>query len=379
MTIEMWPIDRPKDYPKNARKWTDKAIAKVAASIREFGFRQPLVVDSQEIIVIGHLRRTAARTLGLTEIPVHVASDLSPAQIKALRLADNRTSQEATWDLELLRPELLELKALDFDLSVTAFDVREIERKTKPADEEPEPESEEFQGIFAFRECAILPSSNEWGIPDLRADMLATQIPRELWPGGDVGNPAAKLFLHGTAKFLHDCIGGTLAFYVEDHRFECIWSDAVKFAGSLFGKWGAVCSPDFSVWRDDPLSVQLFNFYRSRWCARYWQEAGIKIIPSLNWSDERSDKFALAGLPANPPVVSVQCRTTKSRKGKEFFIRGIVRGISELKPGAVVIYGLAGREWVEPELPSGPEYVWIEDWATARKRIRNEKAKAGVP
>lgn len=71
MRVEMWPIDRPKDYPKNARKWTDKAIAKVAASIREFGFRQPLVVDSQEVIVIGHLRRTAARTLGLTEIPVH--------------------------------------------------------------------------------------------------------------------------------------------------------------------------------------------------------------------------------------------------------------------------------------------------------------------
>ena len=55
--VEMWPIDRPQDYPNNARKWTDKAVAKVAVSIREFGWRQPVVVDSQGVIVIGHLRR----------------------------------------------------------------------------------------------------------------------------------------------------------------------------------------------------------------------------------------------------------------------------------------------------------------------------------
>lgn len=79
--IEMWPIDRPIDYPKNARKWADKAIAKVAASIKAFGFQQPLVVDSQGVIVIGHLRRVAARTLGITEVPVHVARDLSAIAI----------------------------------------------------------------------------------------------------------------------------------------------------------------------------------------------------------------------------------------------------------------------------------------------------------
>jgi ParB-like chromosome segregation protein Spo0J len=64
MLIEYWPIDRPKDYPKNARKWSGQAIGKVAASIREYGFRQPVVVDVHDVIVIGHLRRAAARFWG---------------------------------------------------------------------------------------------------------------------------------------------------------------------------------------------------------------------------------------------------------------------------------------------------------------------------
>lgn len=128
MLIENWPIDRPKDYPHNARKWTKQAIEKVAASIRAYGWRQPVVVDLNEVIVIGHLRRAAGKHIGLTEVPVHVARDLSPAQIRGLRLADNRTNQEASWDDELLGLELAELGELDFDLSLTGFDQHEIDR-----------------------------------------------------------------------------------------------------------------------------------------------------------------------------------------------------------------------------------------------------------
>jgi hypothetical protein len=126
MGIELWPIDRPVPYPKNARKWSERAIATVAASIREYGFRQPIVVDAAGVIVIGHLRLAAAKSIELKEVPVHVARDLTPAQIKGLRIADNRTSQEATWDFDLLGPELLDLKSMDFDLSLTGFDTSEI-------------------------------------------------------------------------------------------------------------------------------------------------------------------------------------------------------------------------------------------------------------
>jgi hypothetical protein len=126
MKIEMWPIDRPVPYPKNARKWSGHAIAKVAASIKEFGWVQPIVADLKDVIIIGHLRQAAARYLGLTEVPVHVPLNLTPAQVKALRIADNRTHEEASWDTKLLGVELIELKIEQFDLDVTGFEEIEI-------------------------------------------------------------------------------------------------------------------------------------------------------------------------------------------------------------------------------------------------------------
>lgn len=107
-------------YEKNPRR-NDAAVQAVAASIREFGFRQPIVVDEAGVIIVGHTRYKAALELGLKEVPVHVASGLSPAQIKAYRIADNQTNTLATWDEELLPLELAELKELEFDLDLLGF------------------------------------------------------------------------------------------------------------------------------------------------------------------------------------------------------------------------------------------------------------------
>jgi DNA modification methylase len=127
MHVEIWPIDRPVPYARNARKIPQSAIDKVAASIKEFGWRQPIVVDADGVIVAGHTRLLGARKLGLTEVPVHVAHGLTPAQIKAYRLMDNRSHQEAAWDVDLIGPELLDIKGLDLDLSLTGFDPTEID------------------------------------------------------------------------------------------------------------------------------------------------------------------------------------------------------------------------------------------------------------
>ena len=127
LRVTNWPINKPTPYSRNARKISPKAISKVAASLREFGFRQPIVVDSQGIIIAGHTRLLAAKQLGLSEVPVHVAENLSPAQVKAYRLMDNRSHEEADWDSELLGSELTELKGLDFDLGLTGFDSNELD------------------------------------------------------------------------------------------------------------------------------------------------------------------------------------------------------------------------------------------------------------
>ena len=112
-------------YARNPRR-NDAAISKVAASLQEFGWRQPIVVDAEMVVVAGHTRLEAARSLGMGEVPIHVATGLTPEQIKAYRLADNRVGQEAEWDHELLRLELGELESMDFALDLTGFDSDEL-------------------------------------------------------------------------------------------------------------------------------------------------------------------------------------------------------------------------------------------------------------
>jgi DNA modification methylase len=132
LAVEWWPTSRPIPYEQNPRLCPESAIEKVAASIREFGFRQPLVVDESGVIVVGHTRLLAAQRLGLETVPVHVARDLSPAQARAYRLADNRTNEDTSWNEELLALEIGELAALDYDIDVLGFEGSELAALLEP-------------------------------------------------------------------------------------------------------------------------------------------------------------------------------------------------------------------------------------------------------
>ena len=125
MKIEDRPINEVFPYLSNPRR-NEKAIAFVADSIRNFGFRQPIVVDSEGVIIAGHTRFEAAKELGLATVPVHVAEGLSEDDIKAYRIADNKTAEFAEWDESGLRSELERLKATDYDLAKTAFTPDEL-------------------------------------------------------------------------------------------------------------------------------------------------------------------------------------------------------------------------------------------------------------
>jgi len=120
MNVEIWDIDDVKPYDRNPRL-NDAAVDAVAASINEFGFRQPIVVDSAGVVVVGHTRLKAAQKLRMKQVPVHVAVDLTPEQAKAYRLADNATNELALWDKTLLPLELTELLNADFDLGLLGF------------------------------------------------------------------------------------------------------------------------------------------------------------------------------------------------------------------------------------------------------------------
>jgi DNA modification methylase len=136
----MRPTGAIKPYEKNPRH-NEQAVEAVAASIREFGFRQPIVVDGDGVIICGHTRWKAAQRLGLERVPVHVATDLTPAQVKAYRLADNATGELAEWDLGLLGIELAELEGMGVDLGLLGLSdklLADLSREAKAGLTEPD-------------------------------------------------------------------------------------------------------------------------------------------------------------------------------------------------------------------------------------------------
>lgn len=120
--VEEWPVDKVVPYTRNARKIPESAITKVARSIKEFGWQQPIVVDGEGVILAGHTRLLAAKKLGLKAVPVKVEPRLTPGQANAFRLMDNRSHEEAQWDYSMLSVELEDLREIDFDLELTGFD-----------------------------------------------------------------------------------------------------------------------------------------------------------------------------------------------------------------------------------------------------------------
>ena len=125
MKIELRSIETIKPYENNPRI-NDKAVDAVMASLKEFGFRQPIVVDKDGIIIVGHTRYKAAQKLGLEKVPVHVAKDLTESQIKAYRIADNQTATIADWNYELLPIELKDLQGMDFELDLLGFSEEQL-------------------------------------------------------------------------------------------------------------------------------------------------------------------------------------------------------------------------------------------------------------
>lgn len=130
LQVKFVELDKIIPYVNNPKAHPDDQIKKIASSIKEFGFKVPIIVDKDFVIIAGHGRYYAAKLLGLDKVPVIIAEDLTPAQVKAFRIADNKVA-ESEWDYESLLAELEQLKDLDYDIKLTGFDEEEIERLIK--------------------------------------------------------------------------------------------------------------------------------------------------------------------------------------------------------------------------------------------------------
>jgi len=362
MEIILKPLSWLKPYLRNPR-YNDGAVDAVKASIREFGFRNPILAEPDGTIIAGHTRWKAALALELKEAPVIICDDLAAEKIRALRLADNKTAELAEWDTEKLLAEFAELPGVEWEQF--GFSKEEMEAWQEGPIEKTENNEDDFLDIedepgdiFSYSLNVMFKSSNFLSIPDLRKDMLAyCPSPIETWAGKNIQYQHNNYFLY---NWRSDSIDGlnlektVIAFYVDDNRFEPVWDHPDIYIKKMINRKIKIgISPNFSLWYGRPYAEQIWNTYRARWIGRYMQEAGIKLIPDVNFSDENSFEFCFLGIPENPPCISFQIQTIKGDEEMQRCKNGILTAIDKIKPESILLYGNETMiDWAMEFMPS---------------------------
>jgi hypothetical protein len=204
------------------------------------------------------------------------------------------------------------------------------------------------------------PSTNKWGFPDLLPDMLGDRIPTEL-----------EVFR--TGKFPPSkAAGKTVCFFIDDYRFESCYSYPQRMLNGLRNsQWYQVVEPDFSIWLDAPRVEQLMATYKTRWCGRYWQENGIKVIPILSWGEDSFD-YCLDGIPHQPPLAAIETQCCNGTE-LETFHKGLYRSLDIVRPKTLLVYGQP--KWLE--LPPGQKFKLYKTFMGRRRQSLKKKADHG--
>lgn len=198
-------------------------------------------------------------------------------------------------------------------------------------------------------------SSNIYGIPDLLPE---TTIPKDL-------------IMYGTEvrRSYAQTKGKTVHFFLDDYKFEPLWNKPKKTLQPIINI-GSALTPDYSLYIDYPLALQIFNVYRNRWLGRFWQDNDINVIPTVAWSDERSFDFCFEGIPKHNPV-AIGTVGINNKDSRLLFTKGFEEMIRRIEPSDLIVYG-------ETEPLDFHKYVdnvhkFESYWAKRRKHINERK------
>jgi DNA modification methylase len=338
MQIKTFKIEDLIEYARNPRK-NDAVVDKMVSCIKEFGFRIPIVAKSDGSVVDGHLRLKAAKKLGMTEVPVVIADDLTDAQIKAFRLVANQSANWAEWDDELLKLEFEDLKNLNFDIDLTGFDLDEIEKFLKDSEEE----EEDFDEPITQEISVITKPGDLWILGDHKllcgdatkkedfqklldseiADMVFTDPPYNV----DYGTNQRDMIRGNTRAIKNDNIenfaefietactnileysDGAVYIFMSTFEFDTLIQDFEKVGGNL---------STIIVWIKNHFAVGKSDYQRQHemilygWkkgTDRYW--CGDRTQSNI-WSFDRVDSNRLH--PTMKPVALVKQAITNSSK-----------------------------------------------------------------
>lgn len=308
-------------YENNPRI-NDEAVEYVKNSIKEFGFKVPIVIDKNNVIIAGHTRLKASLELGLKEVPCIIADDLSEEQIKAFRLADNKVSEKSMWDFDKLDEELDNI--LDIDMSLFDFDLDKDIQELDEGFEEEDTKENERQRTNNTYNLELFDEFNcdgKYQMPIIENDNF---IPQRI-----IGFNYAK-----TSK--EKKVG--IHFYIDDYQFERIWNNPQEYT-KILQEYDCIFTPDFSLYLDMPYSMKIWNVFRSRLIGQYYQNQGIKVIPTLSWAEKETFEFCFDGIPKKSIVSISTIGVKQNKEAMEIWKNGVDELIKKIEPSAILIYG----------------------------------------
>lgn len=312
LRIEYLNIEDLKPYENNPRN-NEEAVEYVANSIREFGFKVPIIIDSDNVIVAGHTRLKASELLGLEKVPCIRASDLSEDQVRAFRLADNKASEFATWDLGKLE---IELEDIEFDMQEFGFEF------TEP---------EEDDGYYGDERERNFNSTNFKAFDQERAvgryDMPVLQ-PVDYVPTRMLGFNYAL-----TSKDFGSCIH----FFLDDYQFERFWNAPEKYL-PILQKFDACLTPNFSIYRDMPEAVKIWNTYRGRLLGQMMQDVGITVVPIVYWGERLTWDYCFDGIPEESTLATNNI-IDNDEYARYIWDEGMKELIRRKRPNRILLYG----------------------------------------
>ena len=343
-------------YVNNARTHSRKQISRIVDSIKKFGFTNPILTDGENGIIAGHGRIKAAKKLGMEEVPTIELSGLTDSEKRAYIIADNKLALDSGWDEGLLKVEFDEIKDLgeDFFESLGLDEIELPENVAEKALSEDITDLgknddrfyEDEPAILTYRNDVLFKTSNDYDIPELREDMLYDGDIDCTATKGVFKTPEGKtsLYVFGVHGIQSIEKNNVIGFFVEDHRFEKVFENSVSWLGKFYEvEPKALCTPNFSFYVSEPLPFQLMSWYKTMWCGRYWQEAGFKVIPTLNWGAPRTWEFCFTGIPKGAPVVICEFRCAQDAKEQAMAIQGLLEAKRRLDFGRVIIYGVQSK------------------------------------
>lgn len=318
MNIEYIHIQDLRHFNRNSKIHTPEQISHIANSIKKFGFNDPIgIAGTDNIVLEGNGRIEAAKSLGMTALPCIRLDHLSKEEQDAYVIAHNAVNLETGFDDGILYEELKKLQSFDFkDFGIDDGYITALQKT----------QSELYQDSLKKNLKKLVRNSfNMVGKYDI--PLLVNQ-------NVEVAKLKSISFCHtqyddkrSKNKLVH--------FFLHDYRFECVYDNAEVLAEKL-KQYECLLTPDFSLYVDMPLALQINSVFKNRWCGAFWQSKGIKVIPTVSWSDERSFNFCFDGIEKGSTVA---VSTHGNRNVKENFLKGYNQLLKKIEPRCIICYG----------------------------------------